>query len=84
MKVSELMILLQDQNPDAEVIMGSHNGEVNTYAVVDHIHHFKYGEIYNDFYGTPGPMDCRFFTPEMTDDKDMVYIGSLFPYKHKL
>lgn len=66
------------ENPEAPVWCGAWNGYVSTYAVVDHIFKFKYGEVSNDFFGTPGRMDKRLFTPGTKDEDEIFYVGSEF------
>lgn len=70
-------------DPESEVIMPMHNGEIGTYAVVDKVYSVSYDELSNDFFGTPGPMDSRLFTPEI-DKHPVVMISTIFPFKYKL
>ena len=82
MKNSELIKKLQQLDPDAEIICGTHNGEVDTYAVVDYIFCDSYEEtIYNDLFGTPGRIDERLMTKDIMN-KNIIFIGSMFPTKH--
>ena len=41
----------------------------------DDFHVFAYDDIYNDFYGSPGPFDERLLN---IHSKDVVYLGSVF------
>ena len=66
------------KTPNEKVWCGSWNGYVNTYAVVDRVLRFKYGQVMNDFYGTPGRMDKRLFNKEIKDDDEITYISTLF------
>ena len=66
------------KDPEAEVWCGAWNGYVDTYAVVDHVFKFKYGAVSNDFFGTPGRMDKRLFTPGIKDEDEIFYVGSEF------
>lgn len=66
------------KNPEAPVWCGAWNGHVDTYAVVDHIYKFKYDQVSNDFFGTPGRMDKRLFELGTKDEDEVFYIGSKF------
>ena len=78
MKKAKDVIKELSKNPEAPVWCGAWNGYVSTYAVVDHVFKFKYGEVSNDFFGTPGRMDKRLFTPGTKDEDEIFYIGSKF------
>lgn len=77
MKAKEVANKLM-KNPEAEVWCGAWNGHASTYAVVDHVYKFKYDQVSNDFFGTPGRMDRRLFDRKRLDDEEVYYIGSLF------
>ena len=82
MKNSELIKRLEELDPDAEIICGTHNGEVDTYGVVDYVFEDSYEEtIYNDLFGTPGCIDERLMAKNIMD-KNIIFIGSYFPIKH--
>ena len=66
------------ENPEASVWCGAWNGHVSTYAVVDHVFGLRYGEVSNDFFGTPGRMDKRLFESGTKDEDQIFYIGSEF------
>lgn len=82
MKNSELIKKLEELDPDAEIICDAYNGEIETYGVLDFIceDDFK-SSIYNDLYGTPGPIDERLLTKEIMNKK-IIYLGSHFPIKY--
>jgi hypothetical protein len=73
-KAGELAAELM-KNPEVPVWCGAWNGYVSTYAVVDHIFKFRYEEVSNDFFGTPGRMDKRLFDKNV---KEVFYVGSDF------
>ena len=75
MKVQELMDKLSGVSPDAEIIGGIWNGEVNTYTVLDRCLVVPYDEVFTDFYGTPGAFDHRLAKIE---SPEVVYLGSSF------
>ena len=77
MKAKELIKELK-KDPEAEVWCGAWNGYVDTYAVVDHVYKFRYDQVSNDFFGTPGRMDKRLFEPGTKDEDEVFYIGSKF------
>ena len=86
MKNSELIKRLEELDPDAEIICGTHNGKVDTYGVVDYVFCDSYEEtIYNDLFGTPfgtpGSIDERLMAKDIMD-KNIIFIGSYFPIKH--
>jgi hypothetical protein len=76
-KAGELAAELM-KNPEADVWCGAWNGHVDTYAVVDHVYRFKYGQVSNDFFGTPGRMDKRLFDKTKGEEDSVFYIGSKF------
>lgn len=67
MKNKELQEILQQNNPEAEIVMPIWNNHVETYAIVDRIFQAGYEEVENDFYGTPGRMDKRLFSREIPE-----------------
>ena len=73
-KAGELAAELM-KDPEAPVWCGAWNGYVSTYAVVDHAFKFRYEEVSNDFFGTPGRMDKRLFDKNV---KEVFYVGSDF------
>lgn len=77
MKAKDIIKELK-KDPEAEVWCGAWNGHVDTYAVVDHVYKFRYDQISNDFFGTPGRMDKRLFDPSHKDEDEVFYIGSEF------
>jgi hypothetical protein len=77
MKAKELIKELK-KDPEAEVWCGAWNGYVSTYAVVDHVYKFRYDQVSNDFFGTPGRMDKRLFDPSHKDEDEVFYVGSEF------
>lgn len=83
MKVKELIEILKESDPEAEVVMPVYNHKTETYGVVDHTHQVSYEQLSNDFFGTPGPMDSRLFTNEITD-RNILLLCSLFPIKFKI
>ena len=73
MGIKELQQELNNFNPDLEILLPANNGHVDTYCLLDH------GFVMNpyvDLFGTPGKVDRRL------TDKDYLYLGSEFPYKH--
>lgn len=77
MKAKDLIKELA-KDPEAEIWCGAWNGHVSTYAVVDHVLKLRYGDVSNDFFGTPGRMDKRLFDRSKKDDSEIFYIGSKF------
>ena len=76
-KAGELAAELM-KNPEAPVWCGAWNGYVDTYAVVDHVYKFRYDQVSNDFFGTPGRMDKRLFEPGIKDENEVFFVGSKF------
>lgn len=72
---SQLIEQLSQVEPETEIVGGMFNGRTNTYTVLDELHVFRYDDIYNDFFGTPGAFDDKLMTIR---SKDVVYLGSLF------
>lgn len=66
------------KNPKAPVWCGAWNGHVSTYASVDHIFEFKYDQVCDDIFVTPGRIDRRLLLPQLKKDDKIFYIGSLF------
>ena len=64
------------KDPEAEVWCGAWNGYVDTYAVVDHVYKFRYDQVSNDFFGTPGRMDRRLFDKIQKDEDEVFSVGS--------
>ena len=62
------------------IIVGAWNGEVDTYAVADHIVSAESEDIVNDFFGTLGKMDKRLFDKDL-EGKDVLYLGTRFSHK---
>lgn len=83
MKLKEFLKQVKDMDPESELIMPMHNGEIGTYAVVDKIYNVEYDVISSDFFGTPGPMDKRLFSPDI-DKHNIIYISTSFPVKHTI
>lgn len=83
MKLRDFLEKVKDMDLDSEMIMPMHNGEIGTYAVIDKIYNVEYGVISADFFGTPGPMDERLFTPDI-DKHNVIYISTSFPFKHTI
>ena len=77
MKAKEIAAELM-KKPENEVWCGAYNGHVETYGVVDHVYSFRYDQVSNDFFGTPGRMDKRLFRPRRKDDEEIFFIGTLF------
>lgn len=75
MTAKELIEQLSKVNPETKIVGGLFNGRTKTYTVLDELHVFRYDEIYNDFFGTPGAFDDKLLTVK---SKDVVYLGSLF------
>ena len=75
MTAKELIEQLSKLAPETEIVGGMWNGRTETYTVLDELHVFRYDDIYNDFYGTPGAFDDK-----LLDIKSMkvVYLGLLF------
>ena len=78
MKNKELQELLRKHNPEAEIIGGTWNGYAETYAIIDSIYPHTWGQIYDDFFGTPGRMDSRLFREDWKDDSPILLIDSKF------
>lgn len=77
MKIKELIALLQEQNPEAEVLIGVHNNpqeNIPTYAIVDYTYNINNDGIMNDVMPTPGEIDERILKIKT----DFVFIGSKF------
>ena len=75
MTAKDLIEQLSKVDPEAEIVGGMFNGRTETYTVLDELYVFRYDEIYNDFFGTPGAFDNKLLTIK---SKDVVYLGSLF------
>lgn len=75
MTAKDLIEQLSKVDPEAEIVGGLFNGRTETYTVLDELYVFRYDEIYNDFFGTPGAFDNKLLTIK---SKDVVYLGSLF------
>lgn len=75
MTAKDLIEQLSRVEPETEIVGGMWNGRTNTYTVQDELHVFRYDDIYNDFYGTPGAFDDKLLDIR---SKDVVYLGSLF------
>lgn len=75
MTAKDLIEQLSKVDPETEIVGGLFNGRTETYTVLDELHVFRYDEIYNDFFGTPGAFDNKLLTIK---SKDVVYLGSLF------
>lgn len=84
MTVEQLIEQLQKFEPTTEVILPVYNNTVETYGFLDNVHECKYGQIYNDFFGTPAPMDKRLFDPKFNDETEICLLSSLFPIKYTL
>ena len=80
MTAKELIEHLLKVNPETEIVGGLFNGRTETYMVLDELQVFRYDEIYNDFFGTPGAFDDKLLTIK---SKDVVYLGSLFESTNK-
>lgn len=80
MTAKDLIEQLSKVDPEAEIVGGLFNGRTETYTVLDELHVFRYDEIYNDFFGTPGAFDNKLLTIK---SKDVVYLGSLFENTNK-
>lgn len=75
MKNKVLIKKLQELDPEAQIIYGVHNGQTDTYALVDHIFETPFEDIFNDLFGTPGNIDNRLLRKQL---KNIIYIGSTF------
>ena len=75
MTAKELIEQLSKVAPETEIVGGMWNGRMETYTVLDELHVFRYDDIYNDFYGTPGAFDDKLLDIK---SKKVVYLGSLF------
>lgn len=80
MTAKDLIEQLSKVDPEAEIVGGLFNGRTETYTVLDELYVFRYDEIYNDFFGTPGAFDDKLLTIK---SKDVVYLGSLFESTNK-
>lgn len=80
MTAKELIGQLSKVAPETEIVWGMFNGRTNTYTVLDELHVFRYDDIYNDFFGTPGAFDDKLMTIR---SKDVVYLGSMFESTNK-
>ena len=80
MKVKDLIAQLQKSDPEADVITGFWNGHVSTYCMIDSAWEAEYGNIENDFFGTPGAVDLDVVCSKT---KNVVYLGASFPDKDK-
>lgn len=76
MTVKQLIESLNKEDPNADVIIGTYNGHVNTYTVCDNILPLTYQEIMDDFFGTPGLVDERV---AYKIEGNIVYLNSSFP-----
>ena len=81
MTAKDLIEQLSKVDPETEIVGGLFNGRTETYTVLDELHVFRYDEIYNDFFGTPGAFDNKLL---QIRSKEVVYIGSLFEGQDKL
>lgn len=59
MTAKDLIEQLSRVEPETEIVGGMWNDRTNTYTVQDELHVFRYDDIYNDFYGTPGAFDDK-------------------------
>ena len=75
MTAKELIEQLSKLAPETEIVGGMWNGRTETYTVLDELHVFRYDDIYNDFYGTPGAFDDKLLDIK---SKKVVYLGLLF------
>ena len=75
MTAKELIEQLSKLAPETEIVGGMWNGRTETYTVLDELNVFRYDDIYNDFYGTPGAFDDKLLDIK---SKKVVYLGSLF------
>ena len=83
MKVKELIEILKTHDLEAEVLCSVHNGETNTYGVVDYVLEAPFEtSVYNDLFGTPGCIDERLCSKEMLNSK-ILFIDSEFSCKHE-
>jgi len=80
MTAQELISILSEVSPDTEIVTGTWNGKVDTYAVVDDAHVFRYDQIYSDFFGTPGAFDNRLVKIK---SKDVVYLDTMFDIRYR-
>ena len=71
----ELQEQLSTLSSDAVVITGVWNKYTETYGLIDYANQYKYEEVENDFFGTPGRMDKRLFDPDI---RNFICLGSLF------
>lgn len=79
-KVKELIEKLQQFDPEADVWMTvRNNAGAYTYARIDYVNSYKFGDIFNDFYGTPGHTDMRVFN-NAQDEDNVVVIDSAFEH----
>ena len=81
MTAKDLIEQLSKVDPETEIVGGLFNGRTETYTVLDELHVFRYDEIYNDFFGTPGAFDNKLL---QIRSKEVVYIGSLFEGQDKM
>ena len=78
MKNKDLISELQKFDPECDVWQGAWNGHVETYSVIDYVYSFRYDQVSNDFFGTPGRMDKRLFDKKFKDDSTVLFLGSEF------
>ena len=80
MTARELIIKLQQFEPDTEVWLPTTRKGIPTYAAIDHIVPCDYGNLATDLTDTPDNIDTRLLGGRKDDDT-VIVLSSMFDFR---